>query len=118
MAFEGVAHLTHALRVALAESQTLNKLSSASIANVFTGYQTKHMPRVQTIVGVSANLTRVEAQETTMLRIASRYIVPMLPDALKVWVYGKFSRSAPIFTFLPTDMERGINSARAAEVKV
>ncbi|KAH8659806.1 hypothetical protein BX600DRAFT_466782 [Xylariales sp. PMI_506] len=113
LAIEGVVHLANLLNGMINGESSLS-----SLPHVLAEYQNLHLPRAQTVLGVSSNLTRLEAQETFTLKILSRYIMPLAPDRLKNWAYGKFARGGPVLNFLPVDESKPINNQRNVKIKV
>ncbi|KAJ5557524.1 hypothetical protein N7494_001439 [Penicillium frequentans] len=98
LAYEGIARLTNGLVPLLKEdpSPTLEQLTE-----VFDQYVAGQMPRAETVVGISGQITRYEAQESWVLKFAARHIVPYVSDGLKAKLYSSFSKGGPWLEYLP-----------------
>ncbi|KAJ5813269.1 uncharacterized protein N7503_000019 [Penicillium pulvis] len=98
LAYEGIARLTNGLVPLLKEdpSPTLEQLTE-----VFDQYVAGQMPRAETVVGISGQITRYEAQESWILKFAARHIVPYVSDGLKAKLYSSFSKGGPWLEYLP-----------------
>lgn len=77
-------------------SPTLEQLTE-----VFDQYVAGQMPRAETVVGISGQITRYEAQESWVLKFAARHIVPYVSDGLKAKLYSSFSKGGPWLEYLP-----------------
>ncbi|PYI08852.1 FAD/NAD(P)-binding domain-containing protein [Aspergillus sclerotiicarbonarius CBS 121057] len=98
LAFEGIAHLANALVALLKDSPSP---SNEQITAMFGRFEQAHRPRATTVLNMSGQITRYEAQDTWFLRFASRYISPWVSDRWKARLYADFSDAAPYLDFLP-----------------
>ncbi|KAJ6003489.1 hypothetical protein N7451_006036 [Penicillium sp. IBT 35674x] len=98
LAYEGIARLTNGLVHLLKEdpSPTLEQLTE-----VFDQYVADQRPRAETVVGISGQITRYEAQDSWVLKLAARHIVPYVSDGLKAKLYAGFSKGGPWLEYLP-----------------
>ncbi|PYI24007.1 FAD/NAD(P)-binding domain-containing protein [Aspergillus violaceofuscus CBS 115571] len=80
LALEGVAHLTNALVALLRDSSSGAAPTIVQLAALFAEFDRNHRPRATTVLGLSATITRYEAQQTGILRFAARYLSPVVPD--------------------------------------
>ncbi|PYH78976.1 FAD/NAD(P)-binding domain-containing protein [Aspergillus uvarum CBS 121591] len=101
LALEGVAHLTNALVVLLRDSSPGAAPTVEQLAALFAEFDRSHRPRATTVLGLSATITRYEAQQTGFLRFAARYLSPMVPDRWKAALFVRFASGAPRLEFLP-----------------
>ncbi|OJJ99081.1 hypothetical protein ASPACDRAFT_60898 [Aspergillus aculeatus ATCC 16872] len=113
LALEGVAHLTHALVALLQDCGPSTAPEAEQLGALFAEFDRSHRPRATTVVGLSAKITRYEAQETGFLRFAARYLSPVIPDRWKAALLARFASRAPRLTFLPVT-----TAAAAAAVDV
>ncbi|KAJ5371886.1 hypothetical protein N7517_003892 [Penicillium concentricum] len=98
LAYEGVARLTNGLVPLLKESPMP---SLEQLTEVFNDYIAGQKPRAETVVDVSGQITRYEAQKSWILKFAARHIVPWVSDRLKAKLYASFSRGGPCLDYLP-----------------
>ncbi|KAL3478169.1 hypothetical protein BJX99DRAFT_245688 [Aspergillus californicus] len=98
LGYEGIARFTNAL-VPLLKQHPIP--SSAQITDVFNTYFTGQKPRADAICGLSAHVTRSEAQDTWFLKFASRNIVPWISDRVKATLFARFANSGPYLEWLP-----------------
>ncbi|OQD69018.1 hypothetical protein PENPOL_c002G03084 [Penicillium polonicum] len=98
LAYEGIARLTNGLVPLLKENPMP---SPEQLTEVFNQYITGQKPRAETVVDLSGQITRYEAQDTWILKFAARHIVPWLSDKLKAKLYASFSRGGPYLEYLP-----------------
>lgn len=98
MAYEGIARLTNGLVPLLRETPmpSLEQLNA-----VFDQYIAGQMPRAKTVLDVSGQITRYEAQDSWVLKFAARHIVPWVSDSLKAKLYASFSKGGPFLEYLP-----------------
>lgn len=75
--------------------------SLEQLTEVFNQYITGQKPRAKTVVDLSGQITRYEAQDTWVLKFAARHIVPWVSDRLKAKLYASFSRGGPYLEYLP-----------------
>lgn len=75
--------------------------SLGQLTEVFNQYVTGQRPRAETVVDLSGQITRYEAQDTWILKFAARHIVPWVSDRLKAKLYASFSRGGPYLEYLP-----------------
>lgn len=75
--------------------------SLEQLTEVFNQYVTGQKPRAETVVDLSGQITRYEAQDTWILKFAARHIVPWVSDKLKAKLYASFSRGGPHLEYLP-----------------
>ncbi|CAI7590077.1 unnamed protein product [Penicillium glandicola] len=98
LAYEGIARLTNGLVPLLKE----NPIPSVEqLTEVFNQYITGQTPRAKTVVDLSGQITRYEAQDSWVLKFAARHIVPWVSDRLKAKLYASFSRGGPYLEYLP-----------------
>ncbi|KAJ5772702.1 hypothetical protein N7520_003231 [Penicillium odoratum] len=102
LAYEGIARFTNGLVPLLEESPTP---SLEQLTEVFDRYITGQKPRAETVVGLSGHITRYEAQDTWILKLAARHIVPRVGDSLKARFYASFSKGGPWLEYLPLPIE-------------
>ncbi|KGO78275.1 Monooxygenase, FAD-binding [Penicillium italicum] len=98
LAYEGIARLTNGL-VPLLKQNPMPSLEQ--LTEVFNQYTTGQKARAETVVDLSGQITRYEAQETRALKFAARYVVPWVSDRLKAKLYASFSRAGPFLEYLP-----------------
>lgn len=98
MAYEGIARLTNGLVPLLKEypNPSLDQLNE-----VYDSYVAGQKARAETVVDVSGQVTRYEAQDTWVLKFAAKNIVPWVSDKLKAQLYASFSRGGPWLEYLP-----------------
>lgn len=97
-AYEGIACLTNGLVDLLARSPqpSLDELTA-----VFREYEETHRQRAEFIVKLSGTITRYEAQDTWLLKMASRWLSPWVSDARKADAYASYFGKAPFLNYLP-----------------
>lgn len=98
LAYEGIARLTNGLVPLLKESPNP---SLDQLCQVFDSYVAGQKPRAETVVDLSGQITRYEAQDTWLLKFAAKNIVPWVSDNLKAKLYASFSRGGPWLEYLP-----------------
>ncbi|KKK11808.1 hypothetical protein ARAM_002655 [Aspergillus rambellii] len=98
LGYEGIARFTNGL-VPLLKEHPMPSLEQ--LTAVFDQYYTSQKPRAETVVSLSGQITRYEAQDTWILRFASRYVVPWVSDRIKANLYASFSRGGPWLEYLP-----------------
>lgn len=98
VAYEGIARLTNGL-VPLLKENPMPSLEQ--LTEVFSQYIARQKPRAETVVDLSGQITRYEAQDTWILKFAARHIVPWVSDKLKAKLYASFSRGGPYLEYLP-----------------
>ncbi|KAJ5689708.1 hypothetical protein N7462_004100 [Penicillium macrosclerotiorum] len=98
LAYEGIARFTNGLVPLLKETPMP---SLEQLNEVFDQYITGQRPRAETVVDLSGQITRYEAQDTWILKFAARHIVPFVSDKLKANLYASFSRGGPWLEYLP-----------------
>jgi hypothetical protein len=98
LAYEGIARFTNGL-VPLLKANP--KPSLEELTEVFNQYITGQMPRAKTVVDLSGQITRYEAQDSWILKFAARHIVPWVSDGLKAKLYASFSKGGPWLEYLP-----------------
>ncbi|KAJ5907503.1 hypothetical protein N7495_000185 [Penicillium taxi] len=98
LAYEGVARFMNGLVPLLKENPAP---SLEQLAEVFNRYMVDQKSRAKTVVGISGQITRYEAQDAWFLKFASRHIVPWVSDRLKASLYVGFSRGGPWLEYLP-----------------
>ncbi|KAJ5476081.1 hypothetical protein N7475_001810 [Penicillium sp. IBT 31633x] len=98
LAYEGIARLTNGL-VPLLKETPLPSLEELN--GVFDQYIAGQMPRAKTVLDVSGQITRYEAQDSWVLKFAARHIVPWVSDGLKAKLYASFSKGGPFLEYLP-----------------
>ncbi|KAJ5096787.1 hypothetical protein N7456_007508 [Penicillium angulare] len=98
LAYEGIARLTNGL-VPLVKENPMP--SVAELTEVFNHYVAGQLPRAKTVVDISGQITRYEADSTWILKFASRHIVPWVSDRLKAKLYASFSNGGPWLEYLP-----------------
>ncbi|KAJ5680157.1 hypothetical protein N7455_008755 [Penicillium solitum] len=111
LAYEGIARLTNGL-VPLLKENPMPSLEQ--LTEVFNQYVTGQKPRAETVVDLSGQITRYEAQDTWILKFAARHIVPWVSDRLKAKLYASFSRGGPYLEYLPLP---AVDAALAKPVK-
>lgn len=98
LAYEGIARLTNGL-VPLLKDNPMPSLQR--LTEVFNQYIAGQEPRAKTVVDLSGQITRYEAQDTWVLKFAARHIVPWVSDRIKAKLYASFSRGGPYLEYLP-----------------
>lgn len=98
MAYEGIARFTNSLVPLLRENP---KSALKQLTEVFNQYITGQMPRAKTVVDLSGQITRPEAQDSWILKVAARHIVPWVSDGLKAKLYASFSKGGPWLEYFP-----------------
>jgi hypothetical protein len=98
LAYEGIARLTNGLIPLLKESPIP---SLEQLTGVFDQYFAGQKPRADTVVDISGQITRYEAQDSWVLKFAARHVVPWVSDKLKAKLYASFSRGGPHLEYLP-----------------
>ena len=98
LAYEGIARLTNGL-VPLLKENPMPSLEQ--LTEVFNQYAAGQEPRAKTVVDLSGQITRYEAQDTWALKFASRHIVPWVSGKLKAKLYASYSRGGPWLEYLP-----------------
>jgi hypothetical protein len=98
LAYEGIARLTNGLIALLKEYPTP---SLSRLNQVFDSYIAGQKPRAESVVNLSGQITRYEAQDTWILKFAAKNIVPWVSDNLKAQLYASFSRGGPWLEYLP-----------------
>ncbi|KAJ5545269.1 hypothetical protein N7535_006348 [Penicillium sp. DV-2018c] len=98
LAYEGIARLTNGLVPLLKESAVP---SLEQLTGVFDRYFAGQKPRSDTVVDISGQITRYEAQDSWVLKFAARHVVPWVSDKLKAKLYASFSRGGPHLEYLP-----------------
>ncbi|KAJ5934271.1 hypothetical protein N7466_003818 [Penicillium verhagenii] len=73
LAYEGIARLTNGLVPLLKESPIP---SAEQLTEVFNQYIAGQMPRAKTVVDISGQITRYEAEDSWILKFAAQNIVP------------------------------------------
>jgi hypothetical protein len=111
LGYEGIARFTNALVPLLKENP---KPSLKQLTEVFNQYITGQMPRAKTVVGLSGQITRYEAQDSRVLKFAARHIVPWVSDGVKARLYASFSKGGPWLEYLPLPA-MDINLAKACK---
>ncbi|KAJ5817131.1 hypothetical protein N7447_009364 [Penicillium robsamsonii] len=113
LAYEGVARLTNGLVPLLKESPMP---SLEQLTKVFNQYIAGQKPRAETVVDISGQITRYEAQNSWVLKFAARHIVPWVSDKLKAKLYASFSRGGPCLDYLPLPaMDAGLRKPAKPE---
>ncbi|KAJ9369296.1 hypothetical protein DTO282E5_5958 [Paecilomyces variotii] len=102
LAYEGIARFTNLLVPLL---QKTPNPSTADITELFLGFERLHRPRADLVGKISGQITRYEAQDTVLLKFASRYIAPWVSDWTKANLYASFARGAPWLEYLPLPSE-------------
>ncbi|KAJ5971292.1 uncharacterized protein N7479_001210 [Penicillium vulpinum] len=97
LAYEGIARLTNGL-VPLLRRNPMPSLEE--LTEVFDQYVAGQKPRAETVVDVSGQITRYEAQDSWVLKFAARHVVPWVSDRLKAKLYASFSRAGPSLEYL------------------
>ncbi|KAJ5779108.1 hypothetical protein N7457_006828 [Penicillium paradoxum] len=98
LAYEGIARFTNRLVPLLKETPMP---SLEQLTGVFDQYIAGQMPRAKTVVDISGQITRYEAQDTWILKFAARHIIPWVSDKLKANLYASFSKGGPWLEYLP-----------------
>ena len=98
LAYEGIARFTNFLVPML---QKTPNPSLADLTELFCTFDRLHRPRADFVKKLSGQVTRYEAQDTYLLKFASRYIVPWVSDWRKANLYAAFARAAPWLEYLP-----------------
>ncbi|KAL1847206.1 hypothetical protein Plec18170_008770 [Paecilomyces lecythidis] len=98
LAYEGIARFTNLLVPLL---QTTNSPSISDITELFISFENLHRQRADWVVRLSGQVTRYEAQDTWLLKFASRYIIPWVSDRKKANLYAAFAQGAPWLEYLP-----------------
>ena len=95
---------------------TAPRPSIEELNTVFDTYVAGQKPRAETVVDLSGQITRYEAQDTYILKFAAKHIVPWVSDSLKAKLYASFSRGGPWLEYLPlptTDIHsEGLHSSK------
>ncbi|KAJ9285879.1 hypothetical protein DTO027B5_3094 [Paecilomyces variotii] len=102
LAYEGIARFTNLLVPLL---QKTPNPSTADITELFLGFERLHRPRADLVGKISGQITRYEAQDTVLLKFASRYIAPWVSDWTKASLYASFAQGAPWLEYLPLPSE-------------
>lgn len=97
LAYEGIARFTNGL-VPLLQEYPIPSLEQ--LTEIFDQYVAGQRPRAETVVGISGQITRYEAQESWILKFAARHIVPYVSDGLKAKLYSSFSKGGPWLEYL------------------
>jgi hypothetical protein len=75
--------------------------SLEQLTEVFNQYIAGQKPRAETVVDLSGQITRYEAQDSWVLKFAARHVVPWVSDRIKAKLYASFSRGGPCLEYLP-----------------
>ncbi|KAL4758219.1 FAD-dependent oxidoreductase [Aspergillus foveolatus] len=86
LATEGIAHFTNIL-VPLLKAHPMP--SFEQLAAAFEEYHARQRPRTDAVVNMSGRITRYEAQETWLYKLAAQYVVPLVSDSVKASAYAK-----------------------------
>ncbi|RAH75689.1 FAD-dependent oxidoreductase [Aspergillus aculeatinus CBS 121060] len=111
LALEGVAHLTNALVALLQDCGPSTAPEGEQLGTLFAEFDRSHRPRATAVLGLSAKITRYEAQATGFLRFAARYLSPMIPDRWKAALFARFASGAPRLEFLPVKTAAAVATA-------
>ncbi|KAL4746956.1 hypothetical protein BDW72DRAFT_206909 [Aspergillus terricola var. indicus] len=98
LAYEGIGRFMNALVPLLGHSPTP---SLEQLTKLFNDFEASQKPRANTVVNISGQVTRYEAQDTWLYKLASRYIVPLVSDCAKARFYGDFANEGPWLQYLP-----------------
>jgi hypothetical protein len=98
LAYEGIARFTNGLVSLL---QQYPKPTLEQLTNVFNQYVAGQKPRAETVVSLSGQITRYEAQDSWFLKFAARHILSYVSDGLKAKLYSSFSEGGPWLEYLP-----------------
>ena len=112
LAYEGIACFTNGLVLLLRENPTP---SLKQLTNVFNQYISGQKPRAKTVVDMSGQIARYEAQDARVLKFTARYLVPLVSDRLKARLYASFSRGGPWLEYFPLPA-RDADLAKPAQV--
>ncbi|KAI9730796.1 MAG: hypothetical protein M1818_008076 [Claussenomyces sp. TS43310] len=85
------------------------KLSTATIHDVFAAYQVERQERMRQIMELSSLITKVQAWDTLWHRVLSTYVLPLQPDRATADQIGDIVCKAPKLDYLST---RGFPSGR------
>jgi hypothetical protein len=80
--------------------QSTPEPTADDIQDLFTRFDAKHRPRTHACVNLSYHVTRFEAMDNWLLRLA-RWLSPYIPDSMKAKLFLDFMAPAPIINFLP-----------------
>lgn len=75
--------------------------SLEQLTQVFDQYIAGQLPRAKTVIDISGQITRYEAQDSWILKFAARHVVPWVSDKLKAKLYASFSKGGPYLEYLP-----------------
>ncbi|PWY92291.1 FAD/NAD(P)-binding domain-containing protein [Aspergillus heteromorphus CBS 117.55] len=105
LAFEGISHFSNSLTSLLQQSPSP---SLEQLTSLFQNFERTHRPRATTVLGVSGQITRYEAQDTGFLKFAAKHLSPWVPDIWKAKLYASFSNGAPHLDFLPLKEQEAV----------
>lgn len=77
------------------------KPSRAALGEIFEAYQKERIPRMKRILDYSSLITRLQAWDNALFKIAANWIVPYAPDRLVADDLGKIIREAPKLSYVP-----------------
>ncbi|KAI9923864.1 hypothetical protein ASPWEDRAFT_38644 [Aspergillus wentii DTO 134E9] len=103
LAFEAIAHFSNALVSLLHDNPSP---STEKITALFQKLEQTHRPRATTVLNVSGQITRYEAQDSWFLKFAARHLSPLVCDRWKAQLYANFANGAPWLDFLPLKDEK------------
>ncbi|KAK2042425.1 FAD/NAD(P)-binding domain-containing protein [Colletotrichum somersetense] len=96
-AYEGTTRLVNGLHDLLRQNP---HPILPEITSTFNTYEKDQRLRAEFVLKISAAVTRYEAQDTWILKAASRWLSPYLPDYIKAYIYAGYSSQGPILDFL------------------
>ncbi|KZL85812.1 fad binding domain protein [Colletotrichum incanum] len=96
-AYEGTTRLVNGLHDLL---QDHPQPTQCELASMFSAYEQTQRSKAEFVLKISAAVTRYEAQDTWLLKKASRWLSPYIPDFFKAYMYAGYSSQGPILKFL------------------
>ncbi|GJC87167.1 FAD-dependent monooxygenase DEP2 [Colletotrichum liriopes] len=96
-AYEGTTRLVNGLHDLLQEHPQPTQFQ---LSSMFSVYEQAQRSKAEFVLKISAAVTRYEAQDTWLLKKASRWLSPYIPDFFKAYLYAGYSSQGPILKFL------------------
>lgn len=95
---ESAVHLANRLQALLAHTP---HPSPVEITALYKDFESVQRPRAHQALGISASATRIEAHATWLYKLASRYVLPLLGDSVKVSYFEGVGVSSPDVEYIP-----------------
>jgi hypothetical protein len=106
-------HLSNRLHKLLAGNPNAHP-STAELVALFQDFEAVQRPRAESVLNLSAKVTRLEAQDGMIMKLVSLYVLPRVSDGMKAGIFSGIASTYPDVEYLPLKpMQRKKKSAKS-----